>query len=140
MELTIFIVIILVLCTVLIHLLALKTIYTYLNRNNSHPIIQIGMAVYTLMIAHFIEVVIFATGFYITVEYAAIGNVKGEFSGDFREYIYFSLTSYTSLGIGDVYPYGPVRLITGIEALTGLLMIGWSASITYLCMHNAWFK
>lgn len=140
MQLTIFIVLMLVFCTVLVHLLALKTIYLYLNKVQLPPMIQVGLAVYILILAHFIEVVIFATGFYITAEFADTGFLKGEFTGDVREYIYFSLTSYTSLGIGDVYPYGPIRLITGIEALTGLLMIGWSASITYLCMYKAWFK
>jgi hypothetical protein len=31
-----------------------------------------------------------------------------------------------------------VRLLTGIEALTGLIMIGWSASFTYLFMNKHW--
>lgn len=140
MGYAIFIVIILVFLTILVHLLALKTIYFSLTKNIFHPTIQIGLSVYILIVSHFIEVVIFAIGFYISVEYAEIGLLKGDFTGDFREYIYFSLVSYTSLGIGDVYPYGPIRLLTGIEALTGLLMIGWSASITYFCMHKVWFN
>jgi hypothetical protein len=37
-----------------------------------------------------------------------------------------------------VYPVGKMRLIAGIEALTGLLMIGWSASFTYLQMSRNW--
>jgi hypothetical protein len=31
-----------------------------------------------------------------------------------------------------------MRLITGIEALNGLLLIGWSASFTYLAMQKFW--
>jgi hypothetical protein len=46
--------------------------------------------------------------------------------------------SYTSLGLGDVYPQGGVRLLTGVEALVGLLMIAWSASFTYLSMEKYW--
>jgi potassium channel LctB len=38
--------------------------------------------------------------------------------------------SYTSLGLGDVYPGGSLRLITGVEALNGLLMIARSGSFT----------
>ena len=36
-----------------------------------------------------------------------------------------------SLGLGDVWPHGPIRLLTGIEALNGLILIAWSASYTY---------
>lgn len=128
----------LVLVSVLIHLVALRTVYAHLDTHTHHPAIRVGLAVYVVIFAHCLEIIIFAAGFYISVEYAELGQLKGEFAGDFREYIYFSLVSYTSLGLGDVYPYGPIRLITGIEALTGLMMIGWSASFTYLCMFKVW--
>jgi hypothetical protein len=42
------------------------------------------------------------------------------------------------LGYGDVVPHGPLRLLAGVEALTGLLMIGWSASFTYVSMARFW--
>ncbi|MGE5242209.1 MAG: ion channel [Bacteroidota bacterium] len=48
--------------------------------------------------------------------------------------------TYTSLGLGDVYPLGDLRLIAGIESLIGLLMIAWSASFTYLMMEKFWNK
>ena len=31
-----------------------------------------------------------------------------------------------------------MRLLTGIEALNGLVLIGWSASFTYLAMEEFW--
>jgi hypothetical protein len=52
--------------------------------------------------------------------------------------VYFSAVTYASIGFGDVYPVDNVRLITGVEALVGLLMIGWSASFTYLAMEKFW--
>ena len=57
---------------------------------------------------------------------------------DFSEYVYFSAVSYTSLGLGDIYPTGGLRLVTGAEALLGLLMIAWSASFAYLLMVELW--
>jgi hypothetical protein len=45
---------------------------------------------------------------------------------------------YTSLGFGDIQPIAHVRLIAGVEALVGLLMIGWSASFTYISMERFW--
>ncbi len=31
-----------------------------------------------------------------------------------------------------------MRIVAGIEALTGLLLIAWSASFTYLTMERLW--
>ena len=56
----------------------------------------------------------------------------------FASYLYFSAETYTTIGLGDIYPLGPLRLITGIEALNGLLLIGGSASFTYLAMQKFW--
>jgi len=52
--------------------------------------------------------------------------------------MYFSAETYTSLGFGDITPVGPIRLLAGIEALNGLLLIGWSASFTYIAMERFW--
>ena len=45
---------------------------------------------------------------------------------------------YTSLGFGDLYPTGWIRLIAGVECLNGLILIGWSSSFTYLAMRRFW--
>ncbi|MBM3373365.1 MAG: two pore domain potassium channel family protein, partial [Betaproteobacteria bacterium] len=42
------------------------------------------------------------------------------------------------VGFGDVVPVGTIRFVAGMEALTGFLMIGWSASFTYLEMERFW--
>ena len=52
--------------------------------------------------------------------------------------LYLSAETYTSLGYGDIVPTGEVRLLAGIEALNGLLLIGWSASYTYIAMERFW--
>ncbi|MBX2838215.1 MAG: hypothetical protein KTR35_15255 [Gammaproteobacteria bacterium] len=40
--------------------------------------------------------------------------------------------------VGDLYSTGHLRMVTGIEALLGLLMIGWTASILFLEMRQFW--
>jgi len=54
--------------------------------------------------------------------------------------MYFSAETYTSLGFGDMTPIGPIRLIAAVEALNGLLLIGWSASFTYISMEKFWLN
>lgn len=52
--------------------------------------------------------------------------------------LYFSAETYTTLGYGDVLPHGDLRLLAGLEALNGMLLIGWTASYTYLSMERFW--
>ncbi|MGH9929827.1 MAG: potassium channel family protein, partial [Pyrinomonadaceae bacterium] len=52
--------------------------------------------------------------------------------------LYFSTETYTSFGYGDVIPSGDLRMVAGVEALNGLLLIGWSASYTYIAMVRFW--
>lgn len=42
---------------------------------------------------------------------------------------YFSLTSYTTVGYGDVLLPEPWRLLGPLEAAVGVLMLGWSTGI-----------
>lgn len=95
-----------------------------------------------IIFAHLIEIIIFAGAFYVVAEEFGLGAlegaVDGALDGTYRDYLYHSAVSYTSLGLGDVFPTGQMRLLTGVEALTGLLMIAWSASFTYLEMTKTW--
>ena len=49
---------------------------------------------------------------------------------------YFSLVSYTSLGLGDIVPTGHLRLVAGVEALNGFLLISCSAAYLFLFMSH----
>ncbi|MCK7500292.1 MAG: hypothetical protein MZW92_65860 [Comamonadaceae bacterium] len=35
-------------------------------------------------------------------------------------------------------PQGALRALAGLEALNGLLLIGWTASYTYIAMRHFW--
>jgi hypothetical protein len=91
----------------------------------------------SVFIAHTLEVWLFAVCYAVLVD-SGVGRFHGFVAGHHFDYVYFSVVSYTSLGLGDVYPSGGLRLVTGVEALIGLLMIGWSTSYTYLCMERLW--
>ena len=66
------------------------------------------------------------------------GMIAGQPADHFYDYFYFSMVSYTTLGIGDYYPLEGLRLLTGFESLVGLMMITWTASFTYLAMEKFW--
>lgn len=50
---------------------------------------------------------------------------------DFASAFYFSMVTYTTTGYGDLVLPPAWRLVGGIEALTGILMSGWSTGFFF---------
>lgn len=99
---------------------------------------HVSFTVLIFICAHILEILICALALYISAETLQIGQLLGTSSNHYSTYLYYSFASYTSLGIGDIFPIGYLRLLTGIEALVGLMMIGWTASFLLLEMRSFW--
>ncbi|MDX1456958.1 MAG: potassium channel family protein [Marinobacter sp.] len=99
---------------------------------------RIILAVLGALVAHAIEVWVFAGGYYLLHHAEAWGHLTGNFSGSLMDCAYFSFTVFTTLGFGDVEPFGAIRYLAGIEALTGLMLITWSASFLFIEMQRYW--
>lgn len=67
-----------------------------------------------------------------------LNRLTGVHDNSFTSALYFSATTYSSLGFGDIVPLGGMRLLAGIQVLNGLVLIGWSVSFTYLAMEKFW--
>ena len=50
---------------------------------------------------------------------------------DMETSLYFSAVTYTTVGYGDLVLPAKWRLIAGVEALTGILMCGWSTGFLF---------
>jgi hypothetical protein len=123
---------------VLVHYEFLRAASIILPRLTIRPRPRILIVMGVAFLAHSLEVWIYGVAYYLIAKYLAIGDIAGKVTGTFPEYIYFSTVSYTSLGLGDLYPTGALRLLTGVEALLGLAMIAWTGSFTYLAMEKFW--
>ncbi len=128
----------LVFLNIFVHYEALRLIVKLLPKLKMPPRNRMVVVVFATFLAHTIEVWLYAIAYYFLDTYHEMGHFVGVHKAQFFDYVYFSAVTYTSLGFGDVYPTGPLRLITGIEALNGLLLIAWSASFTYLAMEKFW--
>jgi hypothetical protein len=99
---------------------------------------RIVIGVFTALTAHAAEIWIFAIPYYLVLRIGKWGYLQGNFDGSFMDCVYFSFTTYTTLGFGDIEPIGNVRYLTGIESLTGLVLITWTASFLYFEMQRHW--
>ena len=102
------------------------------NRNKLLVVIS------TAFIAHALEMALYGLSIYGLVNYMGVGTLSGPAGRALATCLYFSAETYTSLGFGDLTPVGSIRMIAGVEALNGLLLIGWSASYAYIAMERFW--
>ena len=89
------------------------------------------------LVAHVVEIAIFACAYGISTA-SQFGYLEGNFSSSIADYFYFSFAAFTTVGFGDIVPVGPVRLLAGMEALTGFVLITWTASYLYIEMTRTW--
>jgi hypothetical protein len=92
------------------------------------------IAVLALLVLHLLEVALWAAFYYR----------QGCFP-DARTSVYFSLITYATVGYGDIVLTEEWRLLGGIEALAGVLMMSWSTAIliggfqwVYSCLVDRW--
>jgi hypothetical protein len=96
------------------------------------------IVIFSAFFAHAAEIVLYAVAIYVLVRYLGVGALGDASRFSLTQCLYFSAETYSSLGYGDVVPGGDLRLLAGAEVLNGLLLIGWSASYTYIAMERFW--
>ena len=99
---------------------------------------RIVFGVFAALIAHAIEIWIFALTYYFMNKSDGWGKLSGNFDGSLADCGYYSFTVFSTLGFGDIEPTGNLRYLTGIESLTGLVLITWTASFLYYEMQRYW--
>lgn len=99
---------------------------------------QVLVALVGAIVSHVVQIGIFAVAYYLLRDRWGMGGFGGSFEDSLWSFMYFSSETYTTLGFGDIYPTGALRMVCGIESLVGLLMVSWTASFTYLEMRRYW--
>ena len=99
---------------------------------------RLVLGVFGALLAHVVEVVIFGMTYFFMHRNESLGYLEGRFVVTQADCIYFSFTTYTTLGYGDIEPFGGIRFLAGVESLTGLLLITWTASFLFIEMQRYW--
>jgi hypothetical protein len=129
---------ILLLGTTVLHYEALNFASRFIARPRIHPRVAVLVLILGLACAHCAEMAVYAIAYYLERPHFGLGAATGTFPLAFSSYLYFSAETYTSLGFGDLVPKDGLRFLAGIEALNGLLLIGWSGSFIFLAMQKVW--
>lgn len=95
--------------------------------------------IFTLLALHIVEIWCYGLAYWGLTRVPGAGFVHGEHGTDtLFDAVYLSAITFSTVGFGDLAPVGAIRLVSGLESLTGLLLITWSASFTYLEMSRLW--
>jgi len=137
-TLVVFVTALTVALAVLLHYEGLRLISASLNRLTSVRRRKVLFGVYAVVLLHVAEIWLFGTSLWALLQIPEAGGLTGTASANLFEVVYLSANTFTTVGFGDVVPVGAVRFLCGTEALTGFILITWSASFLYLEMREFW--
>ena len=124
--------------TTMIHYEALRGLSRHLPALRIARRSKLLVVIFSAFVAHALEIAVYGIALFVLVKDFGVGKLVGPLGFSLINCLYFSAETYTTLGFGDLVPTGAVRLLAGTETLNGLLLIGWSASFTYLSMERFW--
>ena len=100
------------------------------NHKNNHKSFLFNKAVNIivctaifLLALNFIEAIIWGFTYYILPGITEFDSIE--------KAIYFSLVTFTTLGYGDITISSTNRILSGIEAMNGVLLLGWTTAVMF---------
>ena len=130
--------IITVVVVVLLHYEGLSQIGRTIKARAFHHRAKILVLIFAQLGLHIVAIWLFAVSAFLLTRWLGFGAILPVPSGGYLDYVYFSAITYTTVGFGDFVPSGSVRFLAGMEALTGFVLITWSASFTFIEMQRYW--
>ncbi len=91
----------------------------------------LALAMAGLVAVHIAEIALFGAAFFASVKVLHIGSFVETRSMALVDYFYYAAETYSSLGYGDIYPLGDVRLLASITPVVGILLLGWSGAFLF---------
>ena len=123
---------------VVVHYEGLRWLSARLMRPGARRHRKVLIGVYGVIVLHVVEIWLFGAAMWFLLGTPDAGQVSGVASASFLDAIYLSAVTFSTVGFGDLAPVGPLRFLCGTEALTGFILITWSASFLYLEMEHFW--
>jgi len=93
-------------------------------------LIILTLTVLVLIALHTIQISIWAIAY--------LSLVSVEELETFESALYFSFITFTTLGYGDITLAAPWRVLSGIEALNGIMLVGWTTAFLFAVVQRTW--
>ena len=120
----------------------LRSLWAALPRLISRHNVLLLLMSLPVFVAHITCIWLYAAVIYGVSAWTEWGTLTGEAvtgaAPGFLLCLYYSAMVYSTVGFGDVIPTKGLEMLAGIEALNGLVLIGWTVSFTYLSMEKFW--
>lgn len=123
---------------VVFHVSCLRRLRARLIHCRKWPLLGPALILIAAIAAHLIEIGVYGVVFGLLAMSGNYGSIGEEVPVGSMNYFFVSAETYTALGYSDNTPTGPLRLFAAFEALTGLILITWSASLGYTAMDTCW--
>ena len=131
--------ILLVSVTVVIHAVGTTSWIAFLVRHHGREgslsprtaIVVMTWTVVVLLLLHVSQCLLWALAYLLLEPVAEITS--------FEAALYFSLVTFTTLGYGEItLPESSWRVISGIQALNGIVLVGWSTALLFTVVQRIW--
>jgi hypothetical protein len=125
----------LILSTVLVHAISLELIMkAFLSVRTERRVRWRGVAfplvVLAVFTAHVIEIWIWAIFYYLKASISEIPTLEAA--------LYFSTSSFTTVGFGDLVLSEDWRLLSSFEATNGMILFGWSTAFIFAAVRHTY--
>ncbi len=99
---------------------------------------QVLLMIFGVLVLHMVEIALFGGGWWGLLQMPDAGHVIGAIPLRWHDALFLSALAFTSLGFDVLAPVGAIRILAGAEALSGFVLITWSASFAFLQMQRHW--
>ena len=85
------------------------------------PSYKVLICVFTIFLAHVVEIWLFGLGYYFSAQLEGVGNLFGKTAthGIVLDYVYLSFVTYTTVGYGDMYAISSLERIVSVIIMLG---------------------
>ena len=123
---------------VVLHYEVLSRLHRFLDTTHMGERPRILTLIFVLLFTHIAEIWLFGLGALYLLQTPELGGIANLQHVTLFDPVYLSATTYTTLGYGDLTPTGNIRFLYGMESLTGLVLVTWSASLTFIELQRQW--
>ncbi len=125
----------LIVTTVIVHGLCLELILrTWLSVQAEilarWRILIFGLVILAVFVAHVIEVSIWAIFYYSQATIEQLPTLEAA--------LYFSTSTFTTVGFGDVVLTEEWRLLSSLESINGMILFGWSTAFIFEVVRHSY--